>query len=148
MVWSSAVASGVLEGEYAEEVAARPGQGDQPVLDPDRARLARDLPQHLFLVGRGLHGIGVGPIWTSPGPQVAEPVLDERRQPGELVQRLGDGVLAAVPSSDTGEGVVHGLLEVQLGAHCVQLPQCGVPFGAEAAQFAGVVVLRRARGRQ
>ncbi|MFJ8510489.1 hypothetical protein [Streptomyces avermitilis] len=61
---------------------------------------------------------------------------------------MGDGVLAAAPGSDTGEGLVRGLLQVQLGAHCVQLPQCGVPFGAEAAQFAGVVVLRGARDRQ
>ncbi len=57
---------GVLDGQYTEDVAARPGQGDQPVLDSDRARLTRDLTQHLFLGGRGPHRIGDRPVGTGP----------------------------------------------------------------------------------
>ncbi len=104
----------VDEQQHADHVLAGPRHREQPAVGTNGPSGAQGpLQDVLTSGGRGLRS-GARRFGTRPGQQVAVPVLDGRRKPGELVQRASDALLAAAGAGDLGEN----LACTQAGADC------------------------------
>ena len=106
---------GVDEGQHPHHVGARRGQQDQPLPVPGRRAGPHQPAQQVLALGEGLLRVRVRPARAGPGGQVAVPVLDRDRHPGQLVQGLRDARLALPGDRHPGEPLVDVHAALQAG---------------------------------
>ena len=100
------VRPGSIEGDEAQHVRTRRGQGDHPRALPDRLPLPQQLAKQLVPLILSRLGVGIGAVRTGPRPQVAVAVLDGHRQTRQIVQRLGDAGGALAGGGDRRQSLV------------------------------------------
>jgi hypothetical protein len=129
-------AARVDQGDQPEHAGARRGQRDHPAVLPHRPARGHQPAQQLFpLVGRRLRVPG-RLARAGPCGQVAVAVLYRHREPGQVVQCLGDAGRALAGRRDPGEPLVDGHPVAQRGHRLLERPVGGgqllrgVPFPA------------------
>ncbi len=106
---------GIHQGEQPEHAGAGRSQGDHAVAVADRPAGGHQQAQQLLPLVGGEFRVPGRLARAGPRGQVAVAVLHRDREPGQVVQRLGDAGRALAGRCDPGEPLVDGHAVAQRG---------------------------------